>query len=960
LNKSLYSIPPNPIPQIFPILAPQSTFSPTAPLKNEKRTRKEIIDHRLIQAGWNIADRTQVVEEFDIQLSVVEDPATPYAGHQYSDYVLLGKEGKPLAVVEAKKTAVDAALGREQAKQYCYNIQSTKGGELPFCFYTNGHDIYFWDLDNYPPRKVYGFPTRDDLERYAYIRKARKSLVGDLINSKIAGRSYQIQAIRAVMEALEKRKRKCLLVMATGTGKTRTCIALVDALMRAGWAERVLFLVDRIALRNQTLDAFKEHLPNEPRWPKQGESEIATDRRIYVSTYPTMLNVIRHETKSLSPHFFDLIVVDESHRSIYNTYQEILDYFKTLTLGLTATPTDVIDHNTFELFECEDGIPNFAYSYDEAVNHIPPFLSNFQVMKIKTKFQDEGISKRTITLEDQQKLILEGKEIEEINYEGSELEKKVINRGTNALIVREFMEQSIKDSNGVLPGKTIFFCISKPHARRVEEIFDSLYPEYKGELAKVLVSEDPRVYGKGGLLDQFVHNDMPRIAISVDMLDTGIDVRELVNLVFAKPVYSYTKFWQMIGRGTRLLEPEKMKPWCTQKEMFLILDCWDNFEYFKLNPRGKELKPQIPLPVRLFGVRLDKIKEAQAQDNLEIVNRETQKIRNQIATLPPNSVVIMEAKQDLQRLEDENFWNNISADKMEFLQAVVKPLLRTVSDVDFKAMRFEKDIVEVSLAHLTQETDKYETLKESIIEEIGELPLSINIIAREQELIRQAQSSHYWSTINEDKFEALIQKISPLMKFRESIIPLAPAQFNFKDIIVEREFIEFGPQHEALSVAKYRELVERKINELVSSSPILQKLKQGQEITKNEAEQLAEELHNEHPHITIDLLRKVYNHRKAALVQFIKHILGIEPLESFAETLTKAFEEYIAQHSYLSSRQLQFLDLLKNFVLEKGELSKRNLIESPFTLLHPEGIRGVFNQKEIEEIVTLTEKVLAA
>jgi type I restriction enzyme R subunit len=198
------------------------------------------------------------------------------------------------------------------------------------------------------------------------------------------------------------------------------------------------------------------------------------------------------------------------------------------------------------------------------------------------------------------------------------------------------------------------------------------------------------------------------------------------------------------------------------------------------------------------------------------------------------------------------------------------------------------------------------------------------------------------------------------MKFRESIIPLAPAQFNFKDIIVEREFIEFGPQHEALSVAKYRELVERKINELVSSSPILQKLKQGQEITKNEAEQLAEELHNEHPHITIDLLRKVYNHRKAALVQFIKHILGIEPLESFAETLTKAFEEYIAQHSYLSSRQLQFLDLLKNFVLEKGELSKRNLIESPFTLLHPEGIRGVFNQKEIEEIVTLTEKVLAA
>lgn len=929
-------------------------------MKNEKQTRKEIIDTRLTQAGWNVTDLTQVNEEFDIHLTIVEEPATPYARHQFSDHVLLGKDGKPLAVVEAKKTSVDAAIGREQAKQYCYNIQTTQGGEVPFCFYTNGHDIYFWDLDNYPPKKNYGFPTRDDLERYAYLRRARKALAGELINTKIAGRNYQIGAIRAVMESVKNRKRKFLLVMATGTGKTRVCIALVDALMRAGWAERVLFLVDRIALQNQTLDSFKEYLPNEPRWPKQGEKEIATDRRIYVSTYPTMLNVIRNEEKSLSPHFFDLIVVDESHRSIYNTYQEILDYFNTITLGLTATPTDVIDHNTFQLFECEDGIPTFAYSYDEAVNHLPPFLCNFQVLKIKTKFQDEGINKRTISLEDQQKLIIEGKEINEINYEGTEIEKKVINRGTNALIVREFMEESIKDANGVLPGKSIFFCISKAHARRVEEIFDSLYPEYKGELAKVLVSEDPRVYGKGGLLDQFVHNDMPRIAISVDMIDTGIDVRELVNLVFAKPVFSYTKFWQMIGRGTRLLEPEKIKPWCTEKDSFLILDCWDNFEYFKLNPKGKELKSQIPLPVRLFGVRLQKIEEAQTQNRSDIVEKEIQNIKTQVSGLPKNSIVVMEAKHELQRLEDENFWTSLTTDKIDFLNAVVKPLLRTVSDVDFKAMRFEKDIVEVSLAHLAAEKEKFETLKDSIIEEIGELPLSINIVAKEQELIRQAQSNHFWSTVTEEKFEELIQKLSPLMKFREAVIPLAPAKFNLKDIVAEKEFIEFGPQHEALSIAKYRELVEKKINELVSGSPILQKLKQGLEITDDETEQLAEELHNEHPHITIDLLRKVYTHRKAALVQFIKHILGIVQLETFAETVTKAFDVFISKHSYLSSRQLQFLDLLKNFVLEKGDVSKRNLIESPFTMIHPEGIRGVFNQKEIDEIMELTHKVLAA
>jgi type I restriction enzyme, R subunit len=368
-------------------------------MKNESQTRKQIIDNRLKKAGWIVGDRSQVIEEFDIIVdnNLVQEAPTPYAGHQYSDYVLLGKDGKPLAVVEAKKTSVDAAIGREQAKQYCYNIVNALGGELPFCFYTNGHDIFFWDLDNYPPKKVYGFPTRDDLERYLYIRKSRKALAGELVNTKIAGRVYQINAIRMVMEAIEKRKRKFLLVMATGTGKTRTCIAFVDALMRAGWAERVLFLVDRIALRDQALEAFKEHLPSEPRWPKQGEKEIATDRRIYVSTYPTMLNVIRDEKKSLSPHFFDLIVIDESHRSIYNTYQEVLDYFNTITLGLTATPTDVIDHNTFDLFECEDGVPTFAYSYEEAVNHIPPYLCNFQVMKIKPKLSDLWINNKKMS-----------------------------------------------------------------------------------------------------------------------------------------------------------------------------------------------------------------------------------------------------------------------------------------------------------------------------------------------------------------------------------------------------------------------------------------------------------------------------------------------------------------------------------------------------------------------------------
>lgn len=930
---------------------------------NEAETRKDIIDKRLKLAGWNVNDRSQVIKELNIIVddNLVEEAATSYSGRQFSDYVLLGKDGKPLAVVEAKKASVDANIGKEQAKQYCYNIQSNVGGDLPFCFYSNGHEIFFWDLENYPPRKVHGFPTREDLERYSYVRKAKKPLSGELINTKIAGRDYQIRAIRAVMEDLERKRRKFLLVMATGSGKTRTCVAMVEALMRAGWAEKVLFLVDRIALRDQALAAFKEHLPNEPRWPKQGEKEIAKDRRIYISTYPTMLNIVRNEETSLSPHFFDLVVIDESHRSIYNTYQEVLDYFNTITLGLTATPTDVIDHNTFNLFNCDDGVPTYAYSYEEAVNNIPPYLCNFQVMKIKTKFQEEGINKRTVSLEDQKRLILEGKEIEEINYEGTELEKNVINKGTNALIVKEFMEESIKDPNGVLPGKTIFFCASKAHARRLEQIFDSLYPEYNGELAKVLVSEDPRVYGKGGLLDQFTNKDMPRVAISVDMLDTGIDVRELVNLVFAKPVYSYTKFWQMIGRGTRLLEPTKMRSWCAEKDVFLILDCWDNFEYFKLNPKGKELKPQIPIPVKLFGLRLDKIEKAQEIGETEIVKSEIVKLRNQIDSLPQNSIVIMEAKNELQRLTDENFWIKLNDEKIEFLRAVVKPLMRTISGEDFKAMRFEKDVVEISFIGLTEENEKFETLKDSLVEKISELPLSVNIVAREREIITEAQGNKFWSAISEEKYDQLIIRLSPLMKFIDSrVSPLGPAKFDFTDITTKKEFVEFGPQNEAVSIAKYREMVEEKIKELTTTNPILQKIQKGEPITEEEANELATELHEENPHITIDLLRRVYNHRKAQFIQFIRHILGIEILESFPETVAKSFDLFIQNHSYLSGRQLQFLDLLKSFILEKGELQKRNLIESPFTMIHPQGIRGVFSPQEINEILILTEKLLAA
>jgi type I restriction enzyme R subunit len=930
--------------------------------KSEAETRAEHVDQLLEQSGWDVENPNQVIEEFDILTCLpdgVAEPRTPYEGHQFSDYVLLGKDRRPLAVVEAKRTSKDAALGREQAKQYCYNIQKQMGGELPFCFYTNGYETYFWDLENAPPRKVIGFPTRDDLERFAYIRRNRKPLTQEFINTSIAGRDYQIRAIRSVLEGIEHKRRDFLLVMATGTGKTRTCIAMVDALMRAGHAEKVLFLVDRIALRDQALGAFKEHMPNEPRWPNAGEKLIAKDRRIYVATYPTMLNVIRDEAQHLSPHFFDFIVVDESHRSIYNTFGEVLNYFKTITLGLTATPTDIIDHNTFQLFHCEDGLPTFAYTYEEAVNNMPPYLCNFQVMKIQTKFQMEGISKRTISLEDQKTLILLGKDIEEINFEGSQLEKQVINKGTNTLIVREFMEESVKDANGVLPGKTIFFCATKAHARRMEEIFDKLYPQYHGELVKVLVSDDPRVYGKGGLLDQFTNNDMPRVAISVDMLDTGIDVREIVNLVFAKPVYSYTKFWQMVGRGTRLLEASKPKPWCLEKDVFLILDCWDNFEYFKLNPKGKELKPQLPLPVRLVALRIDKIEKSIGSGHADIGAREIAKLRLQIAALPKESVVIKEAATALAQLEEDNFWVRLNHDRLEFLRTQIKPLFRTVSDADFKAMRFERDLLEYSLAVLNEDEKQAEILKEGIVEQISQLPLSVRFVQQQETLIRTAQTNHYWAQADDNAFDDIVANLGPLMKFREPNTGPEQTHLDLADELHKKEWVEFGPQHEAVSITRYREMVEALIAELTEHNPVLRKIKNGETVSAIEAKELAELLHEEHPHITENLLRQAYNNRKAHFIQFVRHILGIEVLRSFPDEVSAAFDQFIRAHTTLGSRQMEFLNLLKNFIIEREKVEKIDLISAPFTVIHPQGIRGVFGPAEINEILQLTERLSA-
>jgi type I restriction enzyme R subunit len=930
---------------------------------NEAKTRQEVIDKRLKKAGWNVNDPNQVTAELDIWIGLpegIKEPEHEHQGFQYADYALLGGDGYPLAVVEAKKTSKDARIGQEQARQYAENIQKNSSKDMPFVYYTNGHDIYFWDTEKYPPRKVYGFPTKKDLERLLFLRKNEKPLSQELIDRDTAGRTYQIEAIRSVFENLDRGKRKSLLVMATGTGKTRTCVAMLDVLMRTNKVQKVLFLVDRIALRNQALDAFKEYLPNAPVWPKVGEHEIATDRRVYAATYPTMLNIIEDEHCPLSPHFFDMVVADESHRSIYNVYKNIFDYFDAVQLGLTATPKDAVEHNTFSLFDCEDGIPTYAYSYEQAINNKPPFLCDFEVLKIRTKFQKEGIRKDNISLAEQQKLLADGKEPAEINFEGTDLEKKVTNKGTNALIVQEFMEECIKDESGTLPGKTIFFAMTMKHARRLQEVFDDFYPEHKGNIAKVIVSDDPRVYGKGGLLDQFINKDFPRIAISVDMLDTGIDVRELVNLVFVKPVYSYTKFWQMIGRGTRLLEVNKLKPWCTTKDKFLIMDCWENFEYFQMNPTGKVDKPTKPIPVRLFETRLEKLNIAESKHDSTIIQNTVIKLKEDIAKLPSNNVVILDAAGKIRKLND-TFWQKLTEDKKTFLQNEIAPLMRTRTTEDFKAMGFELKVINYSIAKIESEgksTKKVKALEEVIIEMVSDLPLTVNLVAKEKELIEDILDNNYLAKADEKGLENLIQKIAPLMKYREEGIKPDQTSLDLHDITKEKEYIKFGPAHERLTIQKYREKVEALIKQIEADNEILRKIRRGETISHEEVDELADTLAEYEPYPTEENLQKAYDARKVRFLDLIRYIMGIGGLVTFSERVSEAFAEFIADHNTLKAKQIQFLSTLQTFIIENGKLTKKDLVREPFTKLHASGFLGIFPPTMQQEILQFTNKVL--
>jgi type I restriction enzyme R subunit len=412
----------------------------------------------------------------------------------------------------------------------------------------------------------------------------------------------------------------------------------------------------------------------------------------------------------------------------------------------------------------------------------------------------------------------------------------------------------------------------------------------------------------------------------------------------------------MIGRGTRVLDPDDIKPWCPKKENFLIMDCWENFSYFNMTPKGKEPKPTTPLPVRLFEARINKLRISKKKNIEEIVQKTIIAVRKNLSELPKHSVVILDNQEYLEKVMDDNFWINLTDEKLDYLDRYIKPLMRVLSNADFKAMHFILDIIETQIARLLNDRDRFEVLRQAIIEKVSELPLSVNIVAKEREWIEKVQSTTFWSNMSDDDLGEIAEHLAPLMKYRQPYVTLEK-KLNIQDLLTVKETVEFGPQHERMTVDKYRKKVEEFIHDLQKSNPILQKIAQGKEISDEEVNELAEILKEHYPHVTEYILREIYDNRSAKFVQFIKHILGIEEIATFAETVSIAFDDFLRKHNNYGEKQIQFLLTLKTFILQRGVVKKRDLIDAPFTQLHPEGIRGVFKTHEIEEILRLTQKI---
>jgi len=927
---------------------------------NEAETRDRYIDLLLREAGWAL-DKPD-----DLEFRVDGMPNNEGIG--YVDYVLWGADGKPLGLVEAKRTRKDARIGQQQAKLYADCLEA-RFGQRPVIFYSNGYEHWIWDDTRYPPRQIGGFYKRDELELLIQRRSGRKKLGSESISRKIVERPYQHRAIRNVARSFEQDgERKALLVMATGSGKTRTVIALVDLLMRAGWVKRVLFLADRVALVNQAAGAFKAHLPDAA--PVNLVTERTSEGRVFLSTYPTMMNLIdgKQEGKAkFGPGHFDLIVIDEAHRSVYQRFRAIFEYFDSFLVGLTATPKDEIDKNTYSLFDLEDGVPTDAYSLDEAVADgwlVPP-----KAISVPLKIVRSGLRYADLTEEekDQWDMLEWGEDEIPDSVEAAEVNKRLFNEDTVDRVIAHLMQNGIKVEGGDRLGKTIIFAKNQDHAYFIEKRFSAAYPSLAGHFARVITYKTG-AYAQT-LIDDFSKKSKdPHIAISVDMLDTGIDVPEVVNLVFFKQIRSKTKFWQMMGRGTRLC-PDLFGPG-QDKEFFRVFDYCQNLEFFGANPELKEAGTAKSLSERLFAARIDLVRALDEKEGKpdglsagaqspystagepppsEAVIREgaLKTLQDTVIGLNLDNFLVRQRRRAVEKYREPKAWIPIDDEKRKELVDEIAPLPAERSFGTEEAKRFDLLMFSLQLA-LLKGSKRFDTLRKQLIEIASALEdqTGIPAIAHQAVLIEEIQTDQWWEGVTVPLLELVRLRLRDLVqhieKSRKAIV-----YSNFIDEIgdgVEHELPQVGEADFARFKQKARHFLKAHEDHIV-----LHKLRQGKPLTPTDLTELEMMLLDAGIGEAGDIERA--RETSKGFGRFVRSMVGLD-----RTAVRDAFGEFLAA-GVATASQIEFINMVIEHLTDQGVMDPALLYEPPFTDLAPTGPEKLFDEEKVTRLFTKIQAI---
>lgn len=899
---------------------------------NEAETRELLIDVMLRESGWDPSAKN--VREYEVS------GMPNKSGTGYVDYVLWDDNGKPLALVEAKRTTRSYDEGQHQAKLYADCLEK-KFGVRPIIFMSNGYEIWIWDDEVYPPRSILGFYTKDSLQKLFFQRKERESLKLVEVNEDITGRYYQVAAIRRVGERYQEGHRKALLVMATGTGKTRTAISITDMLLKNKWAKRVLFLADRNALVRQAYKNYAEHLPEVP-IVNLVEEKNDDAARVVFSTYPTMLNQIEkleEGQRKFDPGHFDLVIIDEAHRSVYNKYQAIFDYFDSLLLGLTATPKEDVDHDTYNLFNAEQGNPTYAYGLEEAVKDgylVPP-----KTISVLGKFLTEGIKYSDLSEEEKKQYddLLADDETGSApdHIDSSKLNAWLFNEDTVEKVLKQLMEFGIKVEGGDRLADTIMFAKNHNHAKFIKEIFDKNYPHYAGKFASVI---DNKVEYAQDLIEEFcLPEKRPVIAISVDMMDTGINAPDCANLVFFKPVRSKAKFNQMIGRGTRL-RPDFFGPG-RDKQHFLIFDYCGNFEFFEKNPEGFDTTAGASITAKLFEKRL----LLTAKLNHEPYNREEENreyrtqlldlLHQQVAGLERQSVQVRPKLKLVDRLGERAVWEHLQSEERKEIVRELAGIIPANIEEDEMTRRF--DLLMLTIQHELLDGVLAEKKTKEVVIELAEHLYSKNHIPAVKKVlpsVEKAISEEFWTSPKPTDLEEIRTQLRDLMHLIEKK-KRAPVYTDFEDQFSQVEIDESFVSDPAINRDRYLRKI-RKFIEEHSNNLIIQKIRGAKPLTNKDVETLQQFLLDSDPAISADEFREFVG-EEMELIKFVRSVSGLK-----REAVIKEFEDFL-QDNRLSSNQIQFIEQMIEFYTQKGHLEVANLYEPPFNFIDEDGIEGVFN-----------------